>query len=221
MKYIYIIIFSSFVFTESFSQKLRGKNVIKYSKEAKQWKKDKWQTTGENFENQIRFFYEVRNKRNEDMMRKFITGIGLFTSNDIGQGRKYARELAKEEIAGKISTQVRSVTKIDQRNDQIAASLNDALSVVNTYIKESLTGSDDAYFRYRENGKKDGQGNPMYDCEVAYFFNYENAAKIHMQMMRDELNRKATKETRDEYEKFLKDGIMEEVNSRIDADEDN
>ena len=64
-------------------------------------------------------------------------------------------------------------------------------------------------------------GKPVFEYEVGMFMNFENVAKLHMQLMRDEVNRNAAKEVRDEYEKFLKDGLYDEVRSNVDSTEEN
>ena len=219
MKQTYLLIIALFIFSESFSQKTRGKRGVNYSKQAKQLSKQGWKSNNiETLDFQIKEYYEVRGMRNNEGRRVNITGIGIFTSDDRSIAYQTARDLAKSDIAGKIETQVRSVSQIDQRNDVTANSLRDAVIATTNLVKQKISGQD-VYARYREVGKNP-MGSPLYECEVSLYINFDDMAMMHKQLMRDEVNRNAVKEVRDEYEKFFKEGLYEDVRSNIDESEE-
>lgn len=221
MKNIYLLLIFLFVFSEAFSQKTRGKRGINYSKQAKQLAKEGWKSNNiETLDWQIKEYYDTRGKRNEEGDRVNITGIGTFTSDSRSIGFQSARDLAKSDIAGKISTEIRAVTKIDQVNDNVANSLEDAVIVTTALVKQKIS-PEAIYARYKDTGRKNSQGKPILECEVGLYMNFDNMAKMHIQLMRDEINKNKAEEVRDEFEDFLKEGLYEDVRSNLDAKEEN
>lgn len=221
MRNIYLLILCFFVFSELFAQKTRGKRGINYTKEAKKLEKDGWRSGSmEALQFQIQAFYDIRNMRDDEGRRTNIFGVGFAEDNSKSVGYQAARDLAKADIAGKLETEIRAVTKIDQRSDPVANSLNDIVIVTTALVKQKIT-PEDIYIRERDTGRKNSMGKPVFEYEVGMFMNFENVAKLHMQLMRDEVNRNAAKEVRDEYEKFLKDGLYDEVRSNVDSTEEN
>ena len=50
--------------------------------------------------------------------------------------------------------------------------------------------------------------------------NFDEASRMHVKLMRDELNRKKAEDARKEYESFFKEGLYEKVRDDIgDSDE--
>ena len=67
MKQTYLLIIALFIFSESFSQKTRGKRGVNYSKQAKQLSKQGWKSNNiETLDFQIKEYYEVRGMRNNE-----------------------------------------------------------------------------------------------------------------------------------------------------------
>jgi len=209
-KYLLIISLVFFVSFDSFSQvKTKGKVKVNIKKEAKDLEKQGWEaTTTYPLAAQYERVILDTDEQNDEGEIVNIVGEGEFTSNSRSIAMQSAATLAKNNIGGQMETSIKSVTKIDQVNDRIAQSLEEAVIVTTALVSQKITGRP-----IMSICREDKNGN--YTCRVTYSFNFEKAAKLHLQLMRDELNKEKAQDVRDEYENFFKEGLYDNVRSDL------
>jgi len=209
-KYLLIISLVFFVSFDSFSQvKTKGKVKVNIKKEAKDLEKQGWEsTTTYPLAAQYERVILDTDEQDDEGEIVNIVGEGEFTSNSRSIAMQSAATLAKNNIGGQMETSIKSVTKIDQVNDRIAQSLEEAVIVTTALVSQKITGRP-----IMSICREDKNGN--YNCRVTYSFNFEKAAKLHLQLMRDELNKEKAQDVRDEYENFFKEGLYDNVKSDL------
>ena len=208
----YLLIFGLFLFVsfESNSQvKTKGKIKVNVKKAAKALEKDGWESTSTYpLGGQFQRVVDAEQAMDDEGNIINLVGEGEFTSNSRSIAMQSAATLAKTNIAGQMETSIKNVTKIDQVNDRIAQSLETAVIVTTALISQKITGKP-----IMSICKQDKDGN--YTCRSTYSLNFDNVAKMHLQLMRDELNKKEAQDVRDEYENFFKDGLYDDVKSDL------
>lgn len=210
--YILLVIFG---FSHFFGYSQDIPKVSKLAKkESKKLIKDGWESNrGSEIELQLDTdeYFKARYKKKDGKSVNLI-GFGTFKSDSKGQAYQYARDLAKQDIAGQIETEIRAVTEIDQVNDDVAKSLNDALITTTALVKQKISGDP---VRSIVKTTNLGGNNYEYELQVLFAYDYNTAAELHLQLMRNELNREKAKEVREKYEDFLMDGLYDKVQDNI------
>jgi len=213
MKNLLTIIVFFFFSIESFSQvKTKGKIKINVKKEAKALERDGWESTSTYpLSAQYQRLIDAEQETNEDGDIVNLVGLGEFSGNSKSIAMQTSATLAKADIGGQIESSIKSVTKIDQVNDNVAQSLEDALIVTTQLVSQKITGK--PILQMCKTEKKGGR--TIYSCRSQYKMNFDAASRMHVQLMRDELNRKKAQDVRDEYEAFFKDGLYDKVRDDI------
>ena len=149
-------------------------------------------------------FYEIFNRAPKKTLIKEFVQVDL-----VGMPKLTKSEL--EKISPVINHKLPVVEKIDQVNDIIAQSLEDALVVTTQLVSQKITSRPILQICKAE--RKGGK--TVYSCRSQYKMNFDAASRMHVQLMRDELNRKKAEDARKEYESFFKEGLYEKVRDDI------
>ena len=210
----FLLITTLFLFSfNTYSQiKTKGRLKVNVKKEAKALERDGWESTSTYpLEGQYQRVIDAEQEVNEDGDLVNIVGLGEFASNSKSIAMQTSATLAKADIGGQIESSIKSVTKIDQVNDIIAQSLEDALVVTTQLVSQKITSRPILQICKAE--RKGGK--TVYSCRSQYKMNFDAASRMHVQLMRDELNRKKAEDARKEYESFFKEGLYEKVRDDI------
>ena len=141
MKNILLII-TLFLFSfNTYSQiKTKGRLKVNVKKEAKALERDGWESTSTYpLEGQYQRVIDAEQEMNEDGDLVNLVGLGEFSSNSKSIAMQTSATLAKNDIGGQIESSIKSVTKIDQVNDIVAQSLEDALIVTTQLVSQKIT----------------------------------------------------------------------------------
>ena len=168
----FLLITILFLFSfNTYSQiKTKGRLKVNVKKEAKALERDGWESTSTYpLEGQYQRVIDAEQEVNEDGDLVNIVGLGEFSSNSKSIAMQTSATLAKTDIGGQIESSIKSVTKIDQVNDIIAQSLEDALIVTTQLVSQKITSRPILQICKAE--RKGGR--TVYSCRSQYKMNFD------------------------------------------------
>lgn len=162
-------------------------------KEAKKYRKQGWQVVpgALPLEKQLDKSYMMQYEYDEDLFPKYLMGVAMSIGEHYDAAKMQALELAKQNLAGQIQTEVTALIKGTVTNEQLsaeeAASITEVLMVSENLISQSIGRTITVVELYRtlKNKNKEVLVRIAYNGDMAK----ESAKKI----VREELRRKGDK----------------------------
>ena len=162
-------------------------------KEAKKYRKQGWQVVpgALPLEKQLDKSYMMQYEYDEDLFPKYLMGEAMSIGEHYDAAKMQALELAKQNLAGQIQTEVTALIKGTVTNEQLsaeeAASITEVLMVSENLISQSIGRTITVVELYRtlKNKNKEVLVRKAYNGDMAK----ESAKKI----VREELRRKGDK----------------------------
>lgn len=144
-------------------------------KEAKKLKKDGWMAApgALPIERQLDKSYMMQQEFDDDMFPKFLMGEGMSTAENYDAGKMQATELAKQNLAGQIQTEITALIENNVSNKQLSA--DEAASVTQTvmgaknFISQSIGRviTIVELYRTKKNGNKEVLVRIAYNSQMA------------------------------------------------------
>lgn len=129
-------------------------------KQAKVLKKEGWLVNAgaQPIERQLEKSYHMQNEMGENGYAKYIVGEGRATAGNYNAAKKQAEMAAKQEIAGRIQTEIAEIIETSVANSELdqgdAASVNKIVSEAKGLITNSIGRTISVVEMYRVNSKK-------------------------------------------------------------------
>lgn len=129
-------------------------------KEAKQLKKDGWKSApgALPLEKQLDRSYMMQMEYDEDMFPKYIIGEAMSIGQNYDAAKMQALELAKQNLAGQIQTEITALIENNVSNEQLeadeAASITKTISASKALISQSIGRTIPLVEVYREKSNK-------------------------------------------------------------------
>ena len=159
-------------------------------KDAKRYKREGWQTApgALPIEKQLDKSYLMQYEYDEDMYPKYIMGEGMSVAGNYDAAKMQALELAKQNLAGQIQTEVTALIENTVANDQLeaeeAASITRSAMAAKNLISQSIGRTITVVELYRTLGNK----NKEVLVRIAY--NKEMAKKAALKAIKKDLEEK-------------------------------
>ena len=159
-------------------------------KEAKRLKKDGWQVTpgALPIEKQLDRSYNMQYEFDENLLPKYIMGEAMSIGENYDAAKTQAMELAKQNLAGQIQTEVTALVENTVANNQLpqeqAASIVQTVSASKNLISQSIGRTVPVVEVYRVKDNK----NKEVLVRIAY--NSNMAMQVAKKVIREELEKK-------------------------------
>lgn len=159
-------------------------------KDAKRYKREGWQTApgALPMEKQLDKSYMMQYEFDEDMFPKFLMGEAMSIGTNYDAAKMQALELAKQNLAGQIQTEVTALIENTVANDQLeaeeAASITRSAMAAKNLISQSIGRTITVVELYRTLGNK----NKEVLVRIAY--NKEMAKKAALKAIKKDLEEK-------------------------------
>lgn len=160
------------------------------SKEVKKYEKEGWQTTpgALPMAKQLERSWNMQNELDENKLPKYFMGEAMSIGENYDAAKMQALELAKQNLAGQIQTEVTALVENTVANKQLereqAASITQTVSASKNLISQSLGRTIPVVELYRVKGNK----NKEVLVRIAY--SEEAAMQAAKKVIRDELQKK-------------------------------
>lgn len=172
------------------TKELNKKSTKAAQKEAKQLKKDGWKSApgALPMDKQLDRAYMMQYELDEDLAPKYLMGEAMSVGGNYDAAKMQALELAKQNLAGQIQTEVTALIENTVANDQLSAgeaeSLTRTVSASKNLITQSIGRTVPVVEVYRtlDNGNK--------EVLVRLAYNYETALKSAKKAVRQELEKR-------------------------------
>ncbi|MGN1217698.1 MAG: hypothetical protein ACI4TD_06955 [Phocaeicola sp.] len=144
-------------------------------KEAKKLKKDGWMAApgALPIERQLDKSYMMQQEFDDDMFPKFLMGEGMSTAENYDAGKMQATELAKQNLAGQIQTEITALIENNVSNKQLsadeAASVSQTVMGAKNFISQSIGRviTIVELYRTKKNGNKEVLVRIAYNSQMA------------------------------------------------------
>lgn len=162
-------------------------------KEAKKLAKEGWKTApgALPLEKQLDRSYLMQMEYDEDMFPKFIIGEALSIGQNYDAAKMQAEELAKQNLAGKIQTEITELIESNVSNEQLeadeAASIARTISASKALISQNIGRTIPLVEVYREKPNKNKE------VRVYIAYNSKMAKTAAKKAIREELEKKGEK----------------------------
>lgn len=191
-------------------QQKERKEILKYSKsqlndkaskaarkEAKQLKKQGWQVSpgALPLERQLDKAYQMQYELGDDMYPKYIMGEAMSIGENYDAAKMQAVELAKQNLAGKIQTEITALIENSVANEQLSADEANSVSrsilagknLISQSIGRTITVTE--AYRILQNRNREVMVRVAYDSELSKAA-AKRAAKEALEERGDELQKK-------------------------------
>lgn len=183
--------------TKASKSELNAKATKSARKEAKKLKKEGWLTTpgALPLEKQLDKSYLMQMEYDEDMLPKYLMGVGMSIGENYDAARMQATTLAKQELAGQIQTEVTALIENTVSNQQLsreeATSLTQSVMAAKNLISQSIgrTITVVECYRVKDNKNKEVQVRIAYNRDMAQSA-AKKAIRKDMEQKGDELHKK-------------------------------
>ena len=162
-------------------------------KEAKKLAKEGWKTApgALPLEKQLDRSYLMQMEYDEDMFPKFIIGEAMSIGQNYDAAKMQAEELAKQNLAGKIQTEITELIESNVSNEQLeadeAASIARTISASKALISQNIGRTIPLVEVYREKPNKNKE------VRVYIAYNSKMAKTAAKKAIREELEKKGEK----------------------------
>ena len=159
-------------------------------KEAKRLKKEGWTKTpgALSIEKQLDRSYNMQYEFDENLLPKYFTGEAMSIGENYDAAKMQAIELAKQNLAGQIATEVTALVENAVANQQLpaeqAASITQTIVASKNLISQSIGRTVTVVDLYREKSNKNKE------VYVQIFYSSDMAMQAAKKVIRDELKEK-------------------------------